>query len=61
VMQANLAPALKQALRDAFLTMKDPAVLKAFRVEAFAPTTDAAYDVLRETAALLKLDLGTMK
>ena len=61
VMQANLAPALKQALRDAFLSMKDPAVLKSFRVEAFAPTTDAAYDVLRETAALLKLDLGTMK
>jgi len=61
VMQANLAPALKQALRDAFLTMKDPAVLKSFRVEAFAPTTDAAYDVLRETASLLKLDLGAMK
>ena len=61
VMQANLAPALKQAVRDAFLTMKDPAVLKSFRVEAFAPTTDAAYDVLRETAALLKLDLGAMK
>lgn len=61
VMQANLAPALKQAVRDAFLNMKDPAVLKSFRVEAFAPTTDAAYDVLRETAALLKLDLGAMK
>jgi phosphonate transport system substrate-binding protein len=61
VMQANLSPALKQAVRDAFLNMKDPAVLKSFRVEAFAPTTDAAYDVLRETAALLKLDLGAMK
>ncbi len=61
VMQANLAPALKQALRDAFLSMKDATVLKSFRVEAFAPTTDAAYDVLRETATLLKLDLGAMK
>ncbi|MFY7854864.1 MAG: phosphate/phosphite/phosphonate ABC transporter substrate-binding protein [Rubrivivax sp.] len=61
VMQGNLAPALKQAIRDAFLNMKDKEVLKAFRVEAFAPTTDAAYDVLRETAAVLKLDLGSMK
>lgn len=61
VMQANLAPGLKQALRDAFLNMKDKEVLKSFRVEAFAPTTDAAYDVLRETATLLKLDLGAMK
>ena len=61
VMQGNLAPALKQAIRDAFLNMKDKEVLKAFRVEAFAPTTDAAYDVLRETATVLKLDLGSMK
>lgn len=61
VLQGNLAPALKQNIRDAFLTMKDKEVLKAFRVEAFAPTTDAAYDVLRETATVLKLDLGSMK
>ena len=61
VMQGNLAPGLKQAIRDAFLNMKDKEVLKAFRVEAFAPTTDAAYDVLRETATVLKLDLGSMK
>lgn len=61
VMQGNLAPALKQGIRDAFLLMKDKSVLAAFRVEAFAPTTDAAYDVLRETASVLKLDLGSMK
>ncbi len=61
VMQGNLAPALKQGLRDAFLNMKDKDVLKAFRVEAFAPTTDEAYDVLRDTATVLKLDLGSMK
>lgn len=61
VMQGNLAPALKQSIRDAFLTMKDKEVLKAFRVEAFAPTTDEAYDVLRDTATVLKLDLGSMK
>lgn len=61
VMQGNLAPALKQRIRDAFLSMKDKEVLKAFRVEAFAPTTDEAYDVLRDTASVLKLDLGSMK
>jgi phosphonate transport system substrate-binding protein len=61
VMQGNLAPALKQAIRSAFLDMKDKEVLKAFRVEAFAPTDDKAYDVLRETAKVLKLDLAKMK
>jgi phosphonate transport system substrate-binding protein len=29
-------------------------------VEGFAPTTDAAYDVLRETARILNLDLSRM-
>jgi phosphonate transport system substrate-binding protein len=61
VMQGNLAPSLKQAIRQAFLTMNDKEVLKAFRVEAFAATDDRAYDVLRETATVLKLDLARMK
>ena len=61
VMQGNLAPALKQAIRSAFLTMKDKEVLKSFRVEAFAATDDKAYDVLRDTATILKLDLAKMK
>jgi phosphonate transport system substrate-binding protein len=61
VMQGNLAPALKQAIRSAFLDVKDKEVLRSFRVEAFAPTDDSAYDVLRETATILKLDLAKMK
>ena len=32
-------------------------MLKSFRVEGFAPTDDKAYDVLRETAKMLDLDL----
>ncbi len=60
-MQGNLAPQLKQAIRAAFLNMKDKEVLKSFRVEAFAATDDRAYDVLRETASVLKLDLAKMK
>ncbi|MBI5256874.1 MAG: phosphate/phosphite/phosphonate ABC transporter substrate-binding protein [Burkholderiales bacterium] len=61
VMQGNLAPALKAALRQAFIGTKDPAVLKSFRVEGFVPTDDQAYDVLRDTARVLELDLGKMK
>jgi len=61
VMQGNLAPGLKQAIRAAFLTMKDKEVLKAFRIDGFAATDDKAYDVLRETATLLKLDLAKTK
>lgn len=61
VMQADLKPELKQAIRSAFLDMKDAEVLKAFRVQAFAATDDQAYDVLRETATVLKLDLGRMQ
>lgn len=61
VMQGNLAPALKQAIRRTFLELKDPAVLKSFRVEGFTATDDSAYDVLRDTAKVLELDLGKMR
>ena len=60
-MQGNLAPQLKQAIRDAFLGIKDKEVLKSFRVDSFAPTNDKAYDILRETAQVLKMDLAKMK
>lgn len=60
-MQGNLAPALKQAIRAAFLDIKDKEVLKSFRVEGFAATDDKAYDVLRDTASVLKLDIAKMK
>jgi phosphonate transport system substrate-binding protein len=59
-MQGDLAPALKEKIRKAFLEAKDPAVLKSFRVEGFAPTDDKAYDVLRDTAKILDLDLAKM-
>jgi phosphonate transport system substrate-binding protein len=60
-MQGNLAPALKEAIRSAFLDIKDKEVLKSFRVEGFSATDDKAYDVLRETAAILKLDMAKIK
>ena len=48
----------RTAIRKAFLDLKDPAILKPFRVEGFAATDDKAYDVLRDTAKILELDLG---
>jgi len=60
VMQGNLTPALKDAIRSAFLDLKDRDILKTFRAEGFAATDDKAYDVLRETAKILNLDLGKM-
>jgi phosphonate transport system substrate-binding protein len=59
-MQGYLKPELKGAIRKAFLELKDPKILKSFRVESFAPTDDKAYDILRETAKILDLDLGKM-
>ena len=41
--------------------MTDKDVLKAFRVERFMATDDKAYDILRDTASILKLDLAKMK
>jgi len=61
VMQADLKAELKQGIRNAFLNMKEAEVLKSFRVQGFQATDDKAYDVLRETARVLKLDLGKMK
>ncbi|MGL5137261.1 MAG: phosphate/phosphite/phosphonate ABC transporter substrate-binding protein, partial [Beijerinckiaceae bacterium] len=61
VMQGNLTPALKDAIRKAFIEMKDEAVLKAFRVQGFAATDDKAYDVLRDTAKVLDLDLTKVR
>lgn len=60
-MQGSLAPALKQRIRDAFLKMSDKEVLKAFRVEGFVSTDDRAYDILRDTAKILNIDLAKVK
>ncbi len=61
VMQSKLDPPLKAAIRDAFLELKDPAILKPFRAQGFVATDDRAYDILRDTAKLLDLDLSKLK
>jgi len=59
-MRSNLAPELKDKLRAAFLGLKDPALLKTFKAEGFAPVVDADYDVIRDMGKLLNLDFSKM-
>jgi len=61
VMQGYLASELKSAISKAFLELNNKEILKTFRAEAFTPTDDRAYDILRETAKLLDLDLAKLK
>lgn len=59
-MQGYLAPQLKDSIRKAFLELNDPVILKLFRVEKLAPTTDKDYDVLRDMATTLSLDMAKL-
>jgi len=59
-LQGYLKPELKEAIRKAFIELKDPAILKLFRVEALAPATDKDYDVLRDMAKILNLDIAKL-
>jgi phosphonate transport system substrate-binding protein len=60
-MQGYLAPELKAAIKAAFLELNDKEILKTFRAEGFVATDDKAYDILRETAKILNLDLTNFK
>lgn len=55
-MRSNLSPELKTKVRDVFVGIDDPEVLRNFKAEAFAPITDADYDVIRKMGSLLGLD-----
>ena len=57
-LRSNLKPELKDKIRSAFLNLKDPAVLKAFKAEGFDAITDRHYDVVRNLGPLLKIDLS---
>ena len=59
-LQGFLKPELKDAIKRAFLDLKDPAILKLFRVEAIAAATDKDYDVLRDMAKVLQLDIAKL-
>lgn len=59
-MQSNLDPALKKRIRDAFLQLKDPAVLEPFEAAAFRPVKSSDYDPLRALAKRLGVDIGEL-
>lgn len=54
-MRSDLDPELKQRIRDAFLNLKDPKVLKPFKAKSFAPVQDSDYNKVRNLADQLKL------
>jgi phosphonate transport system substrate-binding protein len=56
-MRSDLAPQLKEKIRQAFLNLRAPEILKPFKADGFAPITDQDYDKVRNLAKILKLDL----
>ncbi|MNG08435.1 hypothetical protein D3C84_917910 [compost metagenome] len=61
VWRKDMDPALKQKLAAAMANIKDVPWGDQGQLNGFQPTTDAAYDVVRETAKVLDLDLRSMK
>jgi phosphonate transport system substrate-binding protein len=59
-MRSDLAPALKEKIRNAFISLTDKEVLKAFKADGFGPMTDKDYDVIRDLARILNLDLAKL-
>jgi phosphonate transport system substrate-binding protein len=57
-MRSNLKPELKEKIRNVFLDMRDPEVLKAFKADGFGPVSDKDYDVVRNLGSLLNLDFS---
>lgn len=61
VWRKDLDPALKEKLAKALANLKDVKWGDQGVLNGFQPTSDAAYDVVRDTAKVLKLDLRGMK
>lgn len=61
VWRRDLDPELKKRIQAAFLQVKDIPWSDQGVLNGFHPTTDAAYNVIRETAKSLNLDLRKMK
>ncbi|MCB2190914.1 MAG: phosphate/phosphite/phosphonate ABC transporter substrate-binding protein [Deltaproteobacteria bacterium] len=59
-MRSDLKPELKVQIKEAFLTLHDKVVLKSFKATAFGEMNDKDYDVVRDLAKLLNLDLNKM-
>jgi phosphonate transport system substrate-binding protein len=59
-MRSDLSPALKEKVRSAFLSLTDKDVLKPLKADGFASVSDKDYDVIRDLAKILNLDLAKM-
>lgn len=61
VWRRNLPQALKDRIRAAFLAIRDITWADQGKLNRFVETNDAAYNVIRETARVLNLDLSRMR
>ncbi|MGF6691844.1 phosphonate transport system substrate-binding protein [Metapseudomonas resinovorans] len=61
VWRKDMDPALKQKVASALAAIKDVPWGDQGLLDGFQPTNDAAYDVVRDTAKVLDLDLRSMK
>jgi phosphonate transport system substrate-binding protein len=61
VWRKNLDPALKEKIASALASIKDVPWGDQGQLDGFQPTTDAAYDPVREAAKVLDLDLRSLK
>ena len=61
VWRRNLPQALKERIRAAFLAIRDITWADQGKLNRFVETNDAAYNVIRETARVLNLDLSRMR
>jgi phosphonate transport system substrate-binding protein len=57
-MRSSLSAELKEKIRAAFLSLSDKDVLRPFKADGFGPISDKDYDVIRDLAKLLNLDLS---
>jgi phosphonate transport system substrate-binding protein len=57
----SLPDDLKKRIKAAFLDIRDITWADQGKLNRFVETSDQAYDIIRETAKTLKLDLGKMK
>lgn len=59
-MRSDLSPALKDKIKNAFYQAKASEVLKPFKADGFTAINDRDYDVVRDLAKILDLDLAKM-
>lgn len=57
----DLSAADKELIKSAFLTIKDPAALKTLSTAGYIEAVDSTWDVLRDIAKVLNLDLTKLK